>query len=527
RLGETEIAQPALFAIQVSLAALWASWGIRPDGVVGHSVGEIAALHVAGVLSLADAVRVVCHRGRIMQQATGTGRMAAVDMTAEEGAKLVAPLGDRLTVAAMNGPRSIVLSGEPVALDGVLAALTRQGVHHRMLPVNYAFHSAQMAPFQQALVAQLDKLPSATPTIPVYSTVLGAAAPSQRFDADYFGRNVREPVQLHPAITAMAEDGFTAFLEIGPHPVLSASITDSLEAGGHRATVAASLRRGKPERETLLNAAAGLHVVGHSLDMEAVLGMGEVVDLPRYPWQRKRFWLRPTPAPVANGLPGVPRGSHPLLGVRLPSAATAARVHQAQWTADSAGGLRDHRIGGRLLMPAAAMLETLNAALKAVPGASESHLESFVVERPMFLPETGVVTWQVVVQDETGGQRLELHQALGALDAVDMAWQRICSASARPGVATASLPQTPAPLRSIQDDALYARFDALGVAFGPAFRSVGSLELGAGWARGPLRLPSELDGEVALFGLHPALLDGALQLCAAAASGDSDTVPSQ
>lgn len=525
RLGETEIAQPALFALQVSLAALWASWGVRPQGVVGHSVGEIAALHVAGVLSLADAVRVVCHRGRVMQQATGTGRMAAVDMTAEEGAALVAPFGDRLALAALNGPRSIVLSGEPAALEQVLATLTRQGVNHRMLPVNYAFHSAQMAPFQQALVALLEDLPSAIPAIPVYSTVLGAAATSQRFDAAYFGRNVRDAVRLHPAITAMAEDGFDAFLEIAPHPVLSASITDSLEAGGHTAVVAASLRRSKPERDTMVNAAVALHVVGHSLDMEAMAGFGEVVDLPRYPWQRKRFWLRPTPA-AAIGAAGLPRALHPLLGSRQPSAATSARVYQGQWTVDSAGGLRDHRIGGRLLMPATAMLETLNAALRAEPGGADAHLEAFVVERPLFLPETGVVTWQVVVQGASGEQQLELHQALGTLDAQQLEWQRICSAAGRAGVATTALPAAPSLLRSINQDAFYARFDTLGVAFGPAFRTLQQLDVGAGWARGRLQLPSDLDMEAALFGVHPALLDGALQLCVAAASGEGEPAPS-
>jgi acyl transferase domain-containing protein/acyl carrier protein len=527
RLGDTEIAQPALFAIQVALAALWRSWGISPDGVVGHSVGEIAALHVAGVLNLADAVRVVCHRGRVMQQATGTGRMAAVDMTAEEGARLVAPLGERLALAAMNGPRSIVLSGEQAALDEVLGVLTRQGVNHRMLPVNYAFHSAQMGPFQQALVALLGQLPFAAPAIPVYSTVLGTAAPSQRFDAAYFGRNVREPVRLHPAITAMAEDGFTAFLEIAPHPVLGASITDSLEAGGYRATVAASLRRGKSERETMLNAAAALHAVGHSLDMEAVLGLGEVVDLPRYPWQRKRFWLRPTPAPVDLGRPAATTAAHPLLGVRVASAASVARVHQGQWTVDSAGGLRDHRIGGRLLMPAAAMLEILHAALRAGPGTADAHLEAFVVERPLFLSETGVVNWQAVVREEAEGTTLALYQAMGPLDAANVEWQRICSASARPGPAEPSTNvPVPSRIRSVDADRFYDRFEALGVAFGPAFRTVRQLEQGPGWARGWLQLPPELEREGESFGLHPALLDGALQLCAAAASGSDEVVPS-
>lgn len=517
RLGETEVAQPALFAIQVSLVALWASWGIRPDGVAGHSVGEIAALHVAGVLSLADAVRVVCQRGRVMQQATGTGRMAAVELTADAGDRLVAPLGDRLSVAAVNGPRSIVLSGDPAVLDDVLATLSRQGVQHRMLPVNYAFHSAQMAPFQRSLVALLGDLSCAAPTLPVYSTVLGGMAGPQAFDAAYFGRNLREPVRLHEAITAMAEDGFTTFLEIGPHPVLGAGITDSLEACASTATVTASLRRGRPERESLLNAVAALFVQGHAPDMAALQGSGEVVDLPRYPWQRKRYWLRPTPLPLA-GRPVEASAAHPLLGERLALAANPARVYQAQWTVDSVGGLRDHRIGGRLLMPAAAMLETLNAALRDDSGGAASHLEAFVVERPLYLPEAGELVWQVVVQGSSEGRQIELYQAVDGPDANRVAWQRICSAQGCMGL-EAPAPVVRAVTHSTSADAFYAGFDALGVAFGPAFRTVQQLEHGDGCARGWLNLPSEIEGEACLFGLHPGLLDGALQLCAAAASG--------
>lgn len=523
RLDQTEVAQPALFAIQVALAALWASWGIRPDGVVGHSVGEIAALHVAGVLSLADAIRVVCHRGRVMQQATGTGRMAAAGITEEEGLQLVKRHGDRLSVGAINGPRSTVLSGEPAALESALAELTQQGVSHRMLPVNYAFHSAQMAPFQTALVALLADVPSSAPQVPVYSTVTGAAAPSQRFDATYFGRNVREPVRLHAAISAMSDDGFDAFLEIGPHPVLSGSITESLAGRDLSAVVLASLRRGKPERETLLQAAAALHVVGHTLDAQAVArDYGSVVDLPRYPWQRKRYWLRPTPVAATRGPTAV--GSHPLLGRRLSSAATKARVFEGEWAHGGAGALHDHRIGGRLLMPAAAMLELLDAALRACANGAARHLESFVVERPLFLPEAGAgaTAWQVVVHDDATTWRLELHQSVGEGD-----WQLVCTASAATHEGAPPQPvaaPAPATTEAASADAFYARLDTLGIAFGPAFRGVQSLQCGPGWARGTVRLPPDAEAEAAQFGLHPALLDGALQLCVAAASEASPTL---
>ena len=464
RLADTEVAQPALFAIQVALAALWQHWGIVPDGVVGHSVGEIAALHVAGVLGLADAVRVVCQRGRVMQQATGSGRMAQASLAEEEALQLLKPYGDRLALGAVNGPRSIVLSGEPAALDELLGVLTPRGVAHRMLPVRYAFHSAQMAPFQQALAGLLADLPSQPMALPVYSTVLGGLATGQRFDGAYFGRNVREPVRLHAAITAMAGDGFGSFLEIGPHPVLSASIAESLAAAGASAAggqVLASLRRGRPERESLLLAAAALHVHGHTLDAEAVAGEGgEVVDLPRYPWQRKRYWLRPTP--MAAAASPTRRGAHPLLGARLSTPATSATVFDARWTAHEVGSLHEHRIGGRPLMPAAAMVEACRAA------AGGRALSSFAVERPLFLPEGGAAHWQVIVRDGT----VELHQALDDDQAADgEAWQRVCTAMAADASVGEPL-QVTGPAVALSPAEVYAGFDALGVAFGPAFRNL-------------------------------------------------------
>ncbi|MBX3611469.1 MAG: type I polyketide synthase [Hydrogenophaga sp.] len=520
RLDQTAIAQPALFAIQVALAALWASWGIRPDGVVGHSVGELAALHVAGVLGLDEAVRVVCLRGRVMQRATGSGRMAAVDLDEADALALLGPLGDRLSLAAVNAPRSVVLSGEPAALEEALAALTARGVNHRMLPVQYAFHSAQMAPLQRELVAALGAVATGPAAIPVYSTVTGAGATRERFDATYFGRNVREPVRLQGAIAAMVEDGHTAFLEIGPHPVLGGAVAATLEALGCDATVAASLRRGRPERESLMASAAALHSAGHTPDVQALLGgPGDVVSLPRYPWQRKRFWLRPTPQPG----PTMPATAHvhPLLGVRVPLADPRLQVFECHWTAHSAGSLDDHRIGGRLLMPAAAMAEVLLAASQMSSGHVARAIDGLVLDRSMVLPDAGERCWQVHVREEGDMTQVELFQA------IETGWQRICGASV--------LREAPEPALSIGEaneqglavdhDTFYQRFEALGVAFGPGFRTVQGLTGGAGWARGRLVLPDACAEQAVRFGLHPGLLDGALQVCAAASAEAADGLP--
>jgi acyl transferase domain-containing protein len=290
RLAETEIAQPALFAIQVALVALWKTWGVTPDYVVGHSVGEIAALHVAGVLDLPEAIRVVFHRAKIMQRATGNGRMAAVSLTEEEANRIVAPYGSRLGIGAINGPRSLVLSGEGQALDEVLADLKRRDVGYRLLPVNYAFHSAQMAPLRDEFVTTLGQMRASDPSIPFISTVTGTSE-TARPDAQYFGRNVREPVRFAAAMSEMLRE-CNAVVEIGPHPVLAAAIADCVLPEQSAPQVLASLRRGRPERETLLQACAGVYAAGCDIDWKGVqVGPGLICDLPSYPWQRRRHWI--------------------------------------------------------------------------------------------------------------------------------------------------------------------------------------------------------------------------------------------
>ncbi|MEO8152058.1 MAG: SDR family NAD(P)-dependent oxidoreductase [Rhizobacter sp.] len=509
RLDETEVAQPALFALQVSLAALWKSWGVLPDGVVGHSVGEIAALHVAGVLSLPEAVRVVWHRGRIMQQATGLGRMASVGLSAEAAAKLVLPYGDQLSVAAVNGPRSVVLSGEATALEAALAILTARDVSHRMLPVQYAFHSAQMAPFQKRLSDELAGVRCAVPRVPTYSTVTGALLGSESLSAAYFGRNVREAVRFADAIAAMANDEFDVFVEIGPHPVLGGSISECLAERETQPRVLASLRRGRAERETMLQACAGMYAAGITPAWEAVQPhVGQVVSLPAYPWQRKRYWIRQRPVATT------PQGTdtrHALLGRRLPTAGTKTQIFEGN--ADQAHAwLADHRIFGKPLLPAAAVMETFAAAARAVLSASAVQLAAFTMLRPLVVSEAGDVAsrWQVLASlGDAGRVELELHQAAGD------AWQLIASAHASVQGGPVAAIDASTATEVVDAEAVYHRFAELGVSFGPSFQCLSELGVGRGVAQAWLQLPPGMATEG--HALHPVLLDGALQLCSVAA----------
>ncbi|OYV68050.1 MAG: hypothetical protein B7Z74_08825, partial [Deltaproteobacteria bacterium 21-66-5] len=220
RLSEVDIIQPALFAIQIGLAALWRSWGIVPQAVVGHSLGEVAAAYVAGALDLDDAVRVVCHRSRLFTRTIGQGAMAAVELSIEDARNVLAGHEDRVSIAASNGPTSTVLSGDPAALGAIVTELQRREIFCRMVKVDFAAHSPQMEPLRAALAQALEGLAPRRESVPIYSTVTGQVSSGQALDALYWARNMREPVLFSAAVQRLLEDGHDIFLEVSPHPIL-------------------------------------------------------------------------------------------------------------------------------------------------------------------------------------------------------------------------------------------------------------------------------------------------------------------
>jgi acyl transferase domain-containing protein len=522
RLGDTEVAQPALFALQIALAALWKSWGVHPDAVVGHSVGEIAALCVAGALDLSEAVRIVWHRGRIMQRATGMGRMAAASLSEAEARELVARFGDRLSVAAINAPRDVVLSGETAALDEALATLTERNLAHRMLPVHYAFHSAQLAPFQAEFIETLGAVSAKTPNIPVYSTVTGAIVPTDSLDARYFGRNMRDAVRFADAIGAMATGGFDLFLELSPHPVLSQSLSACLEASDRDQTILASLRRGRAERETMLRACGRLYEAGYdNLIWQAINPRaGSVTTLPAYPWQHRSHWIRARPAHDVS-LPPPQSPGHPLLGHRIDVAGIQAWVFQGG-SGQAVSWLADHRILGRLLLPAAAVIEMFSVAAGKALASDRPLVTSFSMMRPLSLPEAGEgeARWQVIARlVPDGGAELSLHEAVPE----ERAWRLVATAAATTATAAPAPddlagPSPTAITSSIAIDDVYDRFKTLGVDFGPGFRCLNAVTVADWTAQARIDLPDTLAGGDQRHLLHPVILDSVLQLCVLAAS---------
>ena len=293
RLRETRYAQAAIFTLQVALAALWRSWGVEPDAVVGHSLGEVAAAHVAGVLDLSDAVRVVRERARVCERLTGTGRMASVALSPEAVRTFLAEIGSSLSIAAINGPRSIVLSGPAGTLADALGSLRDRQVPCRDHGVDYAFHSHQVDPLERELADAIGALAVREARVPIVSTVTGEIEETAKFDARYWGRNLRSPVLFASAVDRLANDGFGAFLEVGPYPILRSPISQCLAEREAQTKVLGSIQRDEPERLTLKKSAAQLYTLGHDVRWQAMLPVGarRVSDLPTYPWQRQRYWL--------------------------------------------------------------------------------------------------------------------------------------------------------------------------------------------------------------------------------------------
>ena len=531
RLNETQIAQPALFATQVALAALWRGWGVEPSVVIGHSVGEIAAAHVAGALTLETAARLVALRARIMQAATGLGRMAAIDLPQSAAERIAERSAGLLSIAAVNGPQSCVLSGDAAALAAALTTLTAQSVSHRMLPVNYAFHSAQMEPFERELVEALGPLSVSGLRCAMVSTVSGTKLEAPTLDATYWGRNLRRPVRFAAAVAVALELGVDTFVELSPHPVLAASIAATCEERGVVARVVASLRRGRPEGLTMRAAAAVLYANGASLDWHGLFpNGGRRVPLPSYPWQRRRYWqaTAPTRAAVA--------ARHPLAGRRIQSRSLAGPLFESRVSATAPAFLADHRVGGAVIVPATAQIEVVLAALGAPAAGRAAILSDLVLREPLLLPETGERLLQCVTAPSTTtspgtaappmGFTFELLSAPSDQDELKpAAWVVHAAGSARselvakPTVVDLGHARVSCTQMADVADA-YRSHAGRGLNFGPSFQGVRQLWRGKAQALGQIVAPAGCRGSKEFF-CHPAVLDACLQVTLAALPEDA------
>ncbi|MFE7118963.1 SDR family NAD(P)-dependent oxidoreductase, partial [Streptomyces sp. NPDC057654] len=537
RLAATEVAQPLLCAVQLGIAAALRARGVEPAMVVGHSVGEVAAAHLAGVLTLAQTARVVAERGAAQAPTAGLGRMAAVGLGEEEARALLAPYGELLEIAAVGSDRDVTVSGDAGALAAFGEELARREVFFRDLGLDYAFHSRAMDGRHDALTEALASLEPSDASLPMYSTVTADRVLGSELDARYWWHNVRRPVRFGAAVERALDDGADILLEVGPHPVLRGSLrrtaagrpaehiavlptmrrpaTSGQAIPGQAGAVGAGTAQavqGAAQADTvradavhaLDTTCAALLAAGAEFDWERLLpAPGRVAaDLPAYPWQRQRHWKGTPQSWVRSSGDGVLR--HPLLGERLPA---PQPVWQGPVEPVLVPWLSGHRVGGSVVVPATAYLEmALAAGRQALDTAVE--VEHMDISNALVVPwpDAGGTSVQASLNPDDGTFCLT--------STTENSGQTRPHARAR---VRARLRPRPEPLdvgqarrdcpEPLTAERFYGACDSVGLCYGPAFRVLEEMWRGPDTALAAYRHDAPGDP----YTVHPALLDGALQ----------------
>lgn len=506
RLQQTEIAQPAIFSLQVALAHLWQSWGVRASAVVGHSVGEVAAAHIAGILTLREAARVIFHRGRCMNSAPDTGRMLAASLEARQAEDLAAGFPGEVAVAAFNSPGSVTFSGDYAPLERVARTLESRGIFNRFLQVKYAFHSHHMDAVRGELLSALGHVETSPAQLNLFSTVTGGMINGDELTAGYWWRNVREPVRFSAAISELIGRGHNLFLELGAHPALTVAISEILAHHAVSGKALFSLRRNQPELATMLANLGALHVAGSPVEWNRVFpAVNPEVALPAYSWQRDHHW-RETSMMRASRLAAP---AHPFLTTKVRAAAPA-------WNAwldlNAQSWLKDHRVHERILFPGAGYVEAALGIGKALFNSRPMEVEDVEFQKALVLPEDK--------------DPVQLHSVFSPADATvkfssrgkaDGEWTLNATAKLR-AHAAANPPlldlkhlQRNLHTRLAKND-VYSKCEQFGLHYGPMFRAVEAVWRRDGEVLGKIELPEQLAESVGHFQIHPALLDACFQV---------------
>jgi len=522
-LDETAHTQPALFAVEYALAELWRSWGIEPSAMLGHSVGEYVAACIAGVFSLEEGLELIARRGTLMQELPRCGGMAALIGDAGRVESLLGRCGEGVSIAAVNGPGETVISGTTEGLEKAVEEGRKEGLRAQLLPVSHAFHSAQMDPMLGEFQRIASRLSFSAPQIPIVSSVSGAWIGEAAPGADYWSRQIRQAVQFLAAMRTLDREGYGVYLEIGPQPTLSAMGRRCVEDTGQ--LWLPSLRRGREDWQQMLESLALLYTRGVEVDWK---GFDRGTDrkrlaLPTYPFQRQRYWVQQTEAGRPQPPPSARQAVHPLLGSRV-SAALTDRLYESDLSGEAPHYLKDHRVYGSTVLPAAAYVEIGFAAGRQLWGDAGLAVEDLVIEQPLLLP--GPRRVQLVLTPEQEGRarfQLYLHQAAETPGGKE-GWIRQAGGqlrrleqSTQEGAGAQELARWRQECpEALSAALLYQHLADQGLEYGPSFRGVEQLWRGQDQILGRLRLPASLGAGAADHHLHPVLLDSCFQLLAAA-----------
>ncbi|WP_431947917.1 SDR family NAD(P)-dependent oxidoreductase [Micromonospora marina] len=510
-LDEVDVVQPALFAMMVSLAELWRSYGVQPAAVVGHSQGEIAAACVAGVLSLPDAARVVALRSRALRALAGHGAMASVALPADTVRDRIARFGERISVAAVNGPAAVVVSGEPEAVEELLAELAGEQARVRRITVDYASHSAQVERIRDELAEVLAGIAPGPAAVPLFSTTDLRWLDGEEMGPDYWYRNLRRPVELERAIRALAAEGHDTYVECSPHPVLTVGVEETLADHDGDAVVVGSVQRDQGGRERFLLSLSQLHVSGVAVDWRPALAGGRRVDLPTYAFAHRRYWPRAVSGPGDVGAAGLDAAGHPLLGASVVLAETRGHLFTGRLSADAQPWLADHRVTGSVLVPGTGLVEF---CLRAGDEVGHPFLDELIIEAPLTLPADGATQVQVAVGAGDGDGRRPVTVHSRPADApAGQPWTRHASATLRadqPAVSPQLAAWPPPDTRPVDLTGFYAGLEADGYAYGPAFQGLRAVWTSGDEVYAEVELPATQRVDADRYGLHPALFDAAL-----------------
>ena len=547
-LTQIDFIQPALFAMSVALAAVWRSAGVTPGAVVGHSMGEVAAAHLAGILTLEDAARVICRRSRLMRSLSGSGAMASVELPASELAAWLEPFAGKLSIAAENSPGTTVVAGDSEALDQLLEWLELKEVFCRRIKVDVASHSLLVDSILPALAEQLAGIRPRAGTLPFFSTVHGAVTPGATLDAGYWVRNLRQPVRLAAATAALAGQGYNCFVELSPHPILAPALETTLQGlnpGPDSAAAFAlpSLLRGEPAWPALLRSLGRYWIQGGALNWAALSGYGSQpathrLRLPGYAFERERFWPEDT---IAAGSARSSRLSPLLVSRTDPASDPGVSIFTVNADLAALPYLKDHRVGGAIVFPASAHVEAvLEAAHLLAPGKSIS-LPGVSFLQALYLSENEPVDLQLVIRKLPARPDSAAFSLLGRPSSgqgsvagsgsgsgQESGWTEHSSgtihfaeppphplaaaASPDPSLAADPPPQQVNVHRGTREEH-YRIAGRSGLEYGPAFQLVESFEVHQVSDQPVAQTRIRCDGDLGAPGyrIHPALLDSCFQ----------------
>ncbi|MEU4876224.1 SDR family NAD(P)-dependent oxidoreductase [Streptomyces sp. NPDC021608] len=500
-LERVDVVQPALWAVMISVAALWRRHGVHPDAVLGHSQGEIAAAHVAGALSLEDSAAVVALRSKAITRLAGTGGMASVQLPAADTALRVERYAGAVEIAAVNGPASTVVSGTPADLADLVASCAADGVRARIIPVDYASHSAHVEALRDEILTSLSGIAPRPARIPFHSTVTGELLAGPELDAGYWFANLRRTVGFATGARTLLDQGHRVFVEVSAHPVLTNALAETVEESETPdAVVLDSLRRDDGGPARFHTALAKAHV--HGVDVDWRLPRVDA-ELPTYPFQRRRYWLEEPTATGDTSALGLRPADHPLLGASLRTADDGTLVLTGRLSRTAHPWLADHRVGASVLLPGAALVEL---ALHAGDRIGHDRLAELTLREPVVLDAD--LDLQLLIGPDTGDGR-----PVGVYTSPAGSEEWTAHAD---GLLTAAVPETPDDLAAwpppgavaVPVDGFYDSLAELGYAYGPAFRGVRAAWRDGDVVYASVELPDghEVDG----FALHPALLDASL-----------------